>query len=72
MSSGAATIDDMTERALLTTKALAVALDVHPETIRRWVRAGTITPTTRTPGRQARWDLDDVRRQLDEREHGAQ
>jgi excisionase family DNA binding protein len=64
-----ATMRDMTERpALLTTKALAAALDVHPETIRRWVRAGTIRPTTRTPGKQARWDLDDVRQQLAERD----
>lgn len=48
----------------LSTDGLADALDVHPETVRRWVRAGKLSPTMRTPGGQARYELADVRQQL--------
>ncbi len=48
----------------LRTSEAAAELGIHPETLRRWVRAGTVTPTWRTPRRgEARWDLDDLRRQ---------
>jgi 8-oxo-dGTP pyrophosphatase MutT (NUDIX family) len=40
-------------------------LGIHPETLRRWVTDGLVTPTFRTPRRgDMRWDLDDLDRQL--------
>jgi 8-oxo-dGTP pyrophosphatase MutT (NUDIX family) len=54
----------MEERKLVNTSQAAKALDVHPSTIWRWQKAGEITPAWTTPGGQARWDLDDLRRQL--------
>ena len=54
----------MTTERVLTTRALAEHLDVHPETVRRWWRAKTIRPTFLTGGRQARWDLAEVQEQL--------
>lgn len=51
--------------AYLHTADAAAQLGVHPETLRRWVRAGIVTPTWRTPRRgDARWDMDDLHRQL--------
>jgi excisionase family DNA binding protein len=51
-------------RPLITTRDLARHLQVHPETVREWVRNGRITPAAVTPGGQFRFDLDDVLRQL--------
>ncbi len=49
----------------LHTSEAAAELGIHPETLRRWVRAGIVTPTWRTPRRgDARWDVDDLHRQL--------
>lgn len=66
-----ATIHDMGETSgpdeYLTTSELAGALRVHVETVRRWVRAGRIEPTVRTPGGHPRWHLSDVERQLGQR-----
>lgn len=54
----------MTNDEALTTVELAEALSVHPETIRRWVLAGSI-PHYRTPGGHLRFHLHAVREQLD-------
>lgn len=51
-------------RKLVTTSRAARELDVHPSTLWRWQKAGTITPSWVTPGGQARWDLDQLREQL--------
>jgi 8-oxo-dGTP pyrophosphatase MutT (NUDIX family) len=51
-------------RKLVTTSRAARELDVHPSTLWRWQKAGMITPSWTTPGGQARWDLDLLRRQL--------
>lgn len=51
---------------LVSTDAAAAEVGVDPETLRRWVRAGKVTPTLRTAGGQYRWDVDDLRRQLRE------
>ena len=60
-----ATLVGMTRaRKLVTTSRAARELDVHPSTLWRWQKAGTITPSWTTPGGQARWDLDQLRRQL--------
>lgn len=54
----------MTTRKLVSTSQAARELDVHPSTLWRWQKAGTITPSWTTPGGQARWDLDLLRQQL--------
>ena len=51
-------------RPLITTRELARHLQVHPETVREWVREARITPAATTPGGQFRFDLDDVLAQL--------
>jgi len=54
----------MDERKLVNTSQAARALDVHPSTIWRWQKRGEIKPAWITPGKQARWDLDELRDQL--------
>jgi 8-oxo-dGTP pyrophosphatase MutT (NUDIX family) len=49
---------------LVTTSKAAEQLGVHPATLWRWQKAGTVTPAYVTPGGQARWDLDQLREQL--------
>jgi 8-oxo-dGTP pyrophosphatase MutT (NUDIX family) len=49
---------------LVTTSRAARELQVHPSTLWRWQQAGLIKPSWTTPGGQARWDLNDLRRQL--------
>ena len=49
---------------LVTTSKAAEELGVHPATLWRWQKAGTVTPAYVTPGGQARWDLDQLREQL--------
>ncbi|MEU6204616.1 NUDIX domain-containing protein [Micromonospora musae] len=52
------------ERKLVSTSRAARDLDVHPSTLWRWQQAGRITPAWTTPGGQARWDLEELHRQL--------
>jgi hypothetical protein len=54
-------------RRLVGTNDAADAVNIHPVTLRRWVREGAVRPTSRTAGGHARWDVDDLQRQLDER-----
>lgn len=54
----------MDERKLVNTSQAAEALNVHPSTLWRWEKQGDVKPAWRTPGGQARWDLNDLRRQL--------
>jgi excisionase family DNA binding protein len=49
---------------LLTTAELARRLNVTPGTVQRWVRTDRVRPTVITPGKQFRFDLDDVLNQL--------
>src|SRR5215468_4126767 len=49
---------------LLTTRRAADAIGVGVSTLQAWAVAGTVTPAWRTPGGHARWDLEDLRRQL--------
>jgi DNA-binding transcriptional MerR regulator len=44
----------------------AKAVGVHVRTLQEWAKAGIVKPTTRTAGGYARWDIDDLRRQLEE------
>jgi 8-oxo-dGTP pyrophosphatase MutT (NUDIX family) len=48
----------------LSTDAAAAEIGVDPETLRRWVRAGRVTPTMRTAGGHYRWDVGDLRAKL--------
>lgn len=54
----------MPEPPYLSSSAAARALGIGRTTLWRWQAAGHIHPTWRTPRGQARWDLDDLRRQL--------
>jgi len=56
----------VSERPVGTSEAAKV-LGVHRGTLARWWANGDVTPSYVTPGGQARWDLDDLRRQLRER-----
>jgi DNA-binding transcriptional MerR regulator len=52
---------------LLTSSQLALELGVSRRSIARYVQAGILVPELYTPGGQARFDLEDSKRQL--REH---
>lgn len=47
-------------RKLLTTREAATALNVSPQTLRRWEREGRIVPAERTSGGQRRYDLSQL------------
>jgi 8-oxo-dGTP pyrophosphatase MutT (NUDIX family) len=53
----------------LTSKAAAEALGIGRSTLYRWADAGYITPAIITPAGHPRWDLDDLRRQLQNPAH---
>jgi len=52
---------------LVTTGELADALGLHMRTIQRYRAAGLITPTIVTRGGHARWDVDQVIEQIQQR-----
>jgi DNA-binding transcriptional MerR regulator len=54
------------DRPLVRTAEAARALSIDPSTLSRWAKAGIVKPAIRTAGGQARWDLDELRRQVDE------
>jgi DNA-binding transcriptional MerR regulator len=49
---------------LVSSGRAAEAVNVAPQTLRLWVADGDVVPTDRTGGGHARWDLDDLRRQI--------
>jgi 8-oxo-dGTP diphosphatase len=51
-------------RPYVNSREAAQRLGVGLSTLQRWAARGIVTPAWRTPGGQARWDLDDLRRQL--------
>ena len=48
----------------VTSRKAAEAVGVGLSTLQAWAARGIVTPAWRTPGGQARWDVDDLRRQL--------
>jgi excisionase family DNA binding protein len=62
---------DLVVGEYLSTGAAAAELGVSGTTLLDWMRQGIVTPATRTAGGHYRWKLDDLRRQLAERESGA-
>jgi 8-oxo-dGTP diphosphatase len=48
-----------------TTRQAAADLGVGISTLQAWAAQGKVKPVWRTPGGHARWDIDDLRRQLD-------
>lgn len=59
-----ANVPSGSERPLSTGEA-AKDLGIALRTLQRWIREGSIRPTHRTVGGHARFDPDDLRRQLD-------
>ncbi|GAA4845294.1 hypothetical protein GCM10023201_40620 [Actinomycetospora corticicola] len=51
---------------LLPTTQAAKVVGVNRRTLQDWVKAGLVTPTQRTAGGHARWDPEDLRRQVEE------
>lgn len=49
---------------LATTKEAAEAVGVSPRSLSRWAQDGKLRPTLKTPGGWYRWDVEDLRRQL--------
>jgi predicted site-specific integrase-resolvase len=49
----------------VTSRVAAQRLGVGLSTLQGWAARGIVKPAWRTPGGQARWDVDDLRRQLD-------
>lgn len=54
----------MADPQYVTSRVAAKRIGVGVSTLQRWAADGIVTPAWRTPGGQARWDVDDLRAQL--------
>jgi predicted site-specific integrase-resolvase len=54
----------VTDVQYVTTAVAARRIGVGVSTLQRWAAQGIVTPAWRTPGGQARWDVDDLKAQL--------
>ena len=54
----------MADEPYVTTAIAAKAIGVGTSTLQRWAARGLVTPALRTPGGQARWDIEDLKAQL--------
>lgn len=52
--------------ALVTTQEAADAVGVSKRSLTRWAEQGLLKPALRTPGGHLRWNIEDLRRQLDQ------
>lgn len=52
--------------AMLTNGEAARELGIGASTLAHWIADGKVTPTFTTAGGHARWELADLRRQVDE------
>lgn len=59
-----AILEDVARR-YLTSRQAADELGIPVSTLQYWAATGKIAPAWRTPGGMARWDLEDLQRQLD-------
>jgi excisionase family DNA binding protein len=59
----------MARPTMLTTKEAADAIGISRQTLQRYVREKKVRPTLRLPSGQMRWDLDDLKNQLREKDH---
>jgi hypothetical protein len=50
----------------VTTKPAAQAIGVHPATLWRYYRKGLVVPAWVTPGGHLRWDIEDLKRQIND------
>lgn len=65
--------DGLRKVELVTTAEAAKYLGINRTTLARYAREGILKPTLRLPTGHLRWNLDDIRRQLDDlREQGKQ
>jgi excisionase family DNA binding protein len=55
---------------MLTTKEAADAIGISNQTLQRYVKEKKVRPTLRLPSGQMRWDLDDLKHQLREKDEG--
>ena len=60
-------VRNMAER-LLSTGQAAKAIGVSPRSLSHWVTRGLIKPTLVTPGGQYRFDLDELKAQMQKRQ----
>lgn len=58
-------------RKLLGTKDAARSLGINRATLWRWAQQGIVTPAWVTAGGHFRWDVEDVRRQLNDRKEAS-
>ncbi len=58
-------VNEKSERKLVGTGVAARALGVDRTTLVRWAAAGAVTPAVRTVGGHLRWDIEQLREQLD-------
>ena len=54
------------EQPLVPTPVAARALGISARTLQRYVSDGVITPTLRLPSGRYRWDVEALRRQINE------
>lgn len=57
---------------LVPTGVAAKAIGVDRGTLVRWWQAALVSPALVTPGGHARWDVDDLKRQLREQQDRAE
>jgi excisionase family DNA binding protein len=61
---GCGILEPVTDVQYVTTAEAARRIGVGVSTLQRWAAQGLVTPAWRTPGGQARWDVDDLKAQL--------
>jgi excisionase family DNA binding protein len=61
---GCAILLPVTDGQWVTTAEAARQIGVGKSTLQRWAKQGLVTPAWRTPAGMARWDIEDLRRQL--------
>jgi hypothetical protein len=58
--------DAVASENLVPTDTAAKAIGVSRRSLARWWKEGAVTPALVTPGGHARWDVEDLKRQLRE------